>query len=429
VPALPPDPAPPSDPALPALAYDVADRALAGEGRRRTDFAERSMPVLGRLRERFARERPLAGVRVAACMHVTPETAALARTLTAGGAELHLAASNPLSTQDDVAAALAQEGVGVHARHAVDPAGYARHLAAVLEAGPQLLLDDGCDLVQVLQRRPELSEGVRAGCEETTTGVLRLRQMAAEGALALPMVAVNDTATQRLVANRHGTGQSTLDAVMRATGTLLAGAVVVVAGYGWCGSGIAARARGLGASVVVTEVDPGRALAAVLDGHRVLPMRDAAPLADVLLTATGSRDVLTAEHLAVLKDGAVLANAGHFDVEIDVRALQAAGTCRRVRPHVDEYVLASGRRLLLLAEGRLVNLSAADGHPPAVMDVSFAVQALVLEHLVNAELAPGVHGVPEHLDDEVARMKLSALGVTLDELTAAQRDYLSSWRV
>ena len=414
----------------PSLPSDVADLGLADQGARRTDFAERSMPVLGLLRERFARERPLAGVRVAACMHVTPETAALARTLVRGGAELHLAAANPLSTQDDVAAALVRDGVGVHARQGLDAAGYARHLAAVLEARPALLLDDGCDLVQVLQRRPELAEGVRAGCEETTTGVLRLRQMAAAGVLGLPMVAVNDTATQLLVANRHGTGQSTVDAVVRATGTLLAGAVVVVAGYGWCGRGIAARAHGLGASVVVTEIDPARALEAVLDGHRVLPMAQAAPLADVLLTATGSRDVVTAEHLPLLRDGAVLANAGHFDVEVDVTALeaQAVQVQRRVRPHVDEYVLATGARVLLLAQGRLVNLSAADGHPPAVMDMSFAVQALALEWLAQTDLPPGVHAVPARLDAEVARTKLAAMGVALDVLTPAQAAYLSTWQ-
>lgn len=412
------------------LPSDVADPGLAERGRRRTDFAERSMPVLALLRQRFARLRPLAGVRVAACMHVTPETAALARTLIAGGAELHLAASNPLSTQDDVAAALVEQGVGVHARYGVDGAGYARHLEAVLQAGPHLLLDDGCDLVQVLVRRPELRAGVRAGCEETTTGVLRLRQMAADGALWLPMVAVNDTGTQLLVANRHGTGQSTVDAVIRTTGTLLAGATVVVAGYGWCGRGIAERASGLGASVVVTEVDPARALEAVLDGHRVLPMTQAAPLADVVLTATGNRDVLARSHFALLRDGAVLANAGHFDVEIDVLALTAAAVeVHRVRPHVDEYVLPGGRRLLLLAEGRLVNLSAADGHPPAVMDVSFAVQALVLEHLAAADLAPGVHAVPAQLDAEVARTKLAALRVEFDALTPAQQTYLSSWKV
>ncbi len=406
------------------------DPVLAGAGAARVDYAERAMPVLARLRARLGRERPLAGVRVAACMHVTPETGVLARTLVQAGAQLHLAASNPLSTQDDVAAALATEGVAVAARQGADRATHARQLASVLEARPALVLDDGCDLVQVLQRRPELRPGVRAGVEETTTGVLRLRQMAADGALWLPVVAVNDTATQRLVANRHGTGQSALDAVIRTTGTLLAGATVVVAGYGWCGRGIAERARGLGASVVVTEVDPLRALEALLDGHRVLPMAQAAPLADVVLTATGCPGVVAAEHLPLLRDGAVLANAGHFDVEVDVRALRAAAVeVRRVRPYVDEHVLADGRRVLLLAEGRLVNLSAADGHPPAVMDVSFAVQALVLERLaLGPALAPGVHEVPAELDAEVARTRLSAVHVELDALTPAQTAYLSTWR-
>ncbi|MCW2776389.1 MAG: adenosylhomocysteinase [Frankiales bacterium] len=415
---------------MPALASDVADPALAEAGARRTAFAERAMPVLARLRERFAAQRPLAGLRVAACMHVTPETAALARVLLAAGAELHLAASNPLSTQDDVAAALVALGVGVHARHGADREVYARHLDAVLEARPHLLLDDGCDLLNVLHRsRPDLLEGVRAACEETTTGVLRLRQMHAEGALRVPVVAVNDTAVQLLVANRHGTGQSTLDAVVRSTGTLLAGATVVVAGYGWCGSGIAERARGLGASVVVTEVDPGRALEAVLDGHRVMPMAQAAPLGDVFVTTTGSRDVLRPEHFAVMRDGAVLANAGHFDVEIDVRGLAAAAVeVQRVRAHVDEHVLPDGRRLLLLAEGRLVNLSAADGHPAAVMDVSFAVQALTLEHLASTDLPVGVHEVPGRIDAEVARTRLEATGVGIDVLTPAQERYLSSWR-
>ena len=413
------------------MTSDISDAALAEGGRRRVDFAERAMPVLALLRQRYAATRPLAGVRIAACMHVTAETAAFARTLTAAGAELHLAASNPLSTQDDVAAALVAEGVAVHARHGVDRAGYVRHLEAVLDAEPVLVLDDGCDLVGVLHSsRRHLLGGVRAGCEETTTGVLRLRQMAADGALGLPMVAVNDTGMQRLVANRHGTGQSTLDAVMRATGTLLAGATVVVAGYGWCGSGIAARARGLGAHVIVTEVDPERALDAVLDGFRVLPMRAAAAEADVVVTVTGNRDVVTAEHLDLLPDGAVLANAGHFDVEIDVAALEAAAVevRRRVRPHVDEYVLPGGRRLLLIAEGRLANLAAAEGHPAAVMDMSFAVQALTVEWLVATELPAGVHDVPASIDAEVARTKLEAMGVVLDDLSPAQTRYLSSWQ-
>jgi adenosylhomocysteinase len=414
----------------PVTAYDVADPSLADQGARRVAWAERAMPVLGLLRERFALERPLDGLRVAACMHVTPETAALVRTLTAGGAELHLAASNPLSTQDDVAAALAAEGVAVFARHGVDREGYAAHLRAVLAARPALLLDDGCDLVQLLHATPSLRRGVRAGVEETTTGVLRLRQMAADGALKLPMVAVNDTAVQRLVANRHGTGQSTLDAILRSTGVLLAGTTVVVAGYGPCGSGIADRARGLGAHVVVTEIDPARALEAVLAGHRVLPMSAAAVAGDIFITATGNRGVLRAEHFEVMKDGAILANAGHFDVEVDVVALAALSVevHRRVRPHVDEHLMADDRRLLLVAEGRLANLAAAEGHPASVMDVSFAVQALTLEWLVGQTLKPGVYQVPEAIDTEVARTKLAALGVALDDLTPEQERYLSTWR-
>ncbi len=409
---------------------DVADQGLAEQGRRRIAYAEAAMPVLALLRERFAAERPLAGHVVAACMHVTTETAALARTILAAGAELHLAASNPLSTQDDVAAALVDDGVGVHARHGVDRAGYTAHLAAVVAAGPTLVLDDGCDLVGVLHGRPSLIRKVRAGCEQTSTGVLRLRQMQADGALKMPVVAVNDTPSQLLVANRHGTGQSVLDAVIRSTGVLLAGSTVVVAGYGWCGSGIATRARGLGAHVVVTEVDPARALEAVLDGHRVLPMGQAAPIADVILTSTGSRDVVRGEHLGLLRDGVVLANAGHFDVEIDVAALaaQAVEVHRRVRPQVDAYVMVDGRRLLLIAEGRLANLAAAEGHPAAVMDVSYAVQALTLEWLVTQQLKPGVHEVPAAIDEAVARTKLTAAGVELDVLTPMQQRYLSTWQ-
>jgi adenosylhomocysteinase len=411
---------------------DVADPALAAAGARRVDYAERAMPVLRSLRDRYGTARPFDGVRVAACMHVTAETAALVRTLRAGGAQVALAASNPLSTQDDVAAALAATaGVTVQARHGVDPAGYARHLEAALESRPHLVLDDGCDLLDLLHtRRSDLLGGVRGACEETTTGVLRLRQMAADGALRVPVVAVNDTPVQRLVANRHGTGQSTVDALLRATGRLLAGSTVVVAGYGWCGSGVAARCRGLGASVVVTEVDPVRGLAAALDGHRVLPMRDAAPLADIVVTTTGDRDVVTADHLPLLRDGAVLANAGHFDVEIDVAALEqtAVHVTRQVRPLVDAYELPGGRTVLLLAEGRLVNLAAADGHPASVMDVSFAVQALVLEHLARADLPPGVSEVPAELDAEVARRALTAVGARLDELTPGQLRYLSTWR-
>ena len=418
-------------PSVPLVtAFDVADPALAEQGHRKITWAEQSMPVLGLLRQRFATEQPLAGQTIAACMHVTPETAALVRTLTVAGAGVHLAASNPLSTQDDVAAALAAEGVGVFARHGVDREEYAAHLRAVLKAGPQLVLDDGCDLVSLMHATPSLRKGVKAGIEETTTGVLRLRQMVADGALRLPMVAVNDTAVQRLVANRHGTGQSTLDAIVRSTGVLVAGTTVVVAGYGPCGAGIADRARGLGAHVIVTETDPGRALEAVLAGHRVLSMAAAAPVGDVFVTATGNRSVLRAEHFQVLKDGAVLANAGHFDVEVDVVALTslAIEVHRRVRPQVDAFVLADGRRLLLVAEGRLANLAAAEGHPASVMDVSFAVQALTLEWLAGRTLKPGVHDVPPEIDTEVARTKLAAMGVELEPLTPEQERYLSTWR-
>ncbi len=408
--------------------HDIADPGLAGQGARRIAWAERTMPVLGLLKVRLAKEQPLTGLTVAACMHVTTETAALVRTLVAAGASLHLAASNPLSTQDDVAAALVDEGVCVFARHGVDRDGHLSHLRQALAAQPDLLLDDGCDLVSLVDAKA--AKRIRGGIEETTTGVLRLRQMAGEGALKFPMVAVNDTAVQRLVANRHGTGQSTVDAVLRATGVLLAGTTVVVSGYGPCGAGIAERARGLGALVVVTEVDAARALEAVLDGHRVMPMTEAAAIGDVFITATGNRGVLRAEHFALMKDGAVLANAGHFDVEVDVVALGAAAVevHRRVRPNVDEYLMPDDRRLLLVAEGRLVNLAAAEGHPASVMDVSFAVQALALEWLVSQDLKPGVYDVPAEIDVEVARTKLAALGIAVDALTAEQERYLSTWR-
>jgi adenosylhomocysteinase len=413
----------------PAPASDIADPTLADQGARRIAWAEQSMPVLALLREQVAAQQPWAGMTVAACRHVTPETAVLVRVLQAGGARVALAASNPLATQDDVAAALAAEGVSVHAVHGADARRYVEHLRNVLRARPDLVVDDGCDLVTLLHETPSLRRGVRAAIEETSTGVLRLRQLAASGALKLPVVDVNDTAVQRLVANRHGTGQSTLDAIVRSSGVLLAGATVVVAGFGPCGSGIAERAAGLGAQVVVVEVDPGRALDAVLAGHRVLPMVDAAALADVIITATGNRDVLRAEHLGGLRSGVVLANAGHFDVEIDVPALAAAAVevQRRVRPHVDCYVLPDGRRVLLIAEGRLANLAAAEGHPPAVMDVSFAVQVLVLAWLAGERLRPGVHAVPVDVDAEVARTKLAALGVVLEPLTDVQRAYLSTW--
>jgi adenosylhomocysteinase len=413
------------------MKYDITDPGLAEAGVRRIGWADRAMPVLRQIRDRFAVERPLEGLRIAACMHVTTETANLIRTLQAGGAEVALAASNPLSTQDDTAAALVQEyGVSVFARAGVDMDTYYRHIHQALDFGPHLVVDDGCDLVHLLHtERLDLISGVRAGCEGTTTGVIRLHQMAREGALRFPVVAVNDTATKHMFDNRYGTGQSTLDGIIRATNTLLAGKTVVIAGFGYCGRGLAERARGLGARVIVTEIDPVKALDALLQGFGVLTMAEAAPDGDVFITVTGNRDVISGAHLALMKDGAILANSGHFDVEIDVRALQSlAVDVQRVRPQADEYILADGRRLVLLSEGRLVNLAAAEGHPAAVMDMSFADQALTFAWLADHPLEPGVHQVPESIDSEVARLKLASMAVEIDTLTPDQEDYLSSWR-
>ncbi len=413
--------------------HDIADLSLAAQGKTRIEFADRTMPVLRQIRERFTKERPFEGLRLAACMHVTTETANLMRALKAGGAELALCASNPLSTQDDTAAALVAEyGIATFARNGVDRDGYYAHINAALDVAPHQVFDDGCDLVNTLHTtRTDVLDGVKAGCEETTTGVIRLRQMTRDGALRFPMIAVNDTDTKHMFDNRYGTGQSTLDAVFRATNTLLAGKTVVVAGFGYCGSGLADRSRGMGANVIVTEIDPTKALDALMQGFRVMPMIEAAPIGDVFLTVTGNRDVLREEHFAVMKDGAIFANSGHFDIEIDVKALTAMSTSepRRVRHQTDEYVMADGRRLLLLAEGRLVNLGAAEGHPAAVMDMSFADQALTAEWLVanGALLEPGVHDVPVEIDKEVARVKLESMRVALDTLTPAQEEYLSSW--
>jgi len=413
--------------------HDIADLSLAAQGKTRIEFADRTMPVLRQIRERFTKERPFEGLRLAACMHVTTETANLMRALKAGGAELALCASNPLSTQDDTAAALVAEyGIATFARNGVDRDGYYAHINAALDVAPHQVFDDGCDLVNTLHTtRTDVLDGVKAGCEETTTGVIRLRQMTRDGALRFPMIAVNDTDTKHMFDNRYGTGQSTLDAVFRATNTLLAGKTVVVAGFGYCGSGLADRSRGMGANVIVTEIDPTKALDALMQGFRVMPMIEAAPIGDVFLTVTGNRDVLREEHFAVMKDGAIFANSGHFDIEIDVKALTAMSTSepRRVRHQTDEYVMADGRRLLLLAEGRLVNLGAAEGHPAAVMDMSFADQALTAEWLVTngALLEPGVHDVPVEIDKEVARVKLESMRVALDTLTPAQEEYLSSW--
>ena len=413
--------------------YDVKDLSLAAQGRERVEWAAREMPVLALIRERFERERPLAGLRLSGCLHITSETANLARTLVAGGAELVLCASNPLSTQDEVAAWLVAElGVPVFARRGEDRETYYRHVNAALDHRPHITLDDGADLVSTLHKeRTELIEGVIGGTEETTTGVIRLRAMAADGALRYPIIAVNDAHTKYLFDNRYGTGQSTLDGIVRATNVLLAGKTFVVAGYGWCARGIAMRARGMGANVVVTEVDPLRALEAVMDGFRVMPMLEAARIGDILVTSTGDINVIDRQHFEVMKDGAILANSGHFNVEINIEALEEmAVEKRRVREGVEEYVLPDGRRLNLLGEGRLVNLACAEGHPSAVMDMSFANQALSVEYLAKrgGELDKKVYPVPEELDKEIARLKLKALGVEIDRLTPEQEEYLRSWK-
>ena len=419
--------------------HDIADPALAELGRQRIAWADRHMPVLTSIRERFAKERPLDGVTVAACLHITTETANLLRTLKAGGARVVACASNPLSTQDDVAASLAlDEGIDTYARKGEDTDTYFRHIDAVLDEHPQLTMDDGCDLVSRIHlERSHQVEEVLAGTEETTTGVIRLRAMEADGALRYPIVAVNDADTKHMFDNRYGTGQSTLDGIIRATNVLLAGKVVVVAGYGYCGKGVASRARGLGAQVVICEVDPLRALEAVMDGFRVLPMLAAAREGDIFITVTGDRDVLRAEHFEVMKDGAILANSGHFDIEIDLPELArraGPGGRREVRPLVEEFVVTGGsgeRRILVVADGRLVNLGAAEGHPAAVMDMSFANQALCAEWILasRAALQPRVYDVPREIDREIARLKLDTMGVEIDTLTPAQSEYLSSWTV
>jgi adenosylhomocysteinase len=411
---------------------DVKDLGLAEKGRGRIDWAGREMKVLALIRERFEKERPLGGIRVGACLHVTSETANLLATLRAGGAEVAVCASNPLSTQDDVAAALCEEdGVDTYAIRGEDEDTYYGHIRAVLDHHPHVTLDDGADLVSTLHKeRPDQVAEVLGGTEETTTGVIRLRAMAADSALGYPIVAVNDARTKHLFDNRFGTGQSTIDGIIRATNLLLAGRVVVVSGYGMCGRGVASRARGLGARVVVTEVSPVVALEAAMEGYEVLPLREAARIGDVFVTVTGDTSVIRREHIETMKDGAVLANSGHFDVEIDKRALEeTAAERRRIREHVDEYRMPDGRRIHLLAEGRLVNLAAAEGHPAAVMDMSFANQALCVEWIVkHAEgLEKAVHTVPNEIDDEVARLKLQSMGIEIDRLTPEQDAYLRSW--
>jgi adenosylhomocysteinase len=412
---------------------DVQDMKLVPQGWQRILWADGEMPVLRLIRERFARERPLAGLRVAACLHVTTETANLMRTVQAGGATLALCASNPLSTQDDVAAALVEHlHVPVFARRGEDRATYYRHIDQALETHPTVTMDDGADLVSVLHsKRTDLLADVVAGTEETTTGVIRLRSMARTGALRYPIVAINDANTKHLFDNRYGTGQSTLDGLIRATNLLLAGRTLTVAGYGNCGRGLAMRAQGMGAQVVVTEVDPLRALEAHMDGYRVMPMAEAARISDVLLTVTGNTAVLRREHFEVMKDRAIVGNSGHFNVELDLAALADLAVERKpVREHVEEFRLSDGRRIYVLAEGRLLNLAAAEGHPAAVMDMSFANQALSLEYLARRgrTLAPDVYTVPPEIDQQVAALKLSAEGVRIDTLTEQQAQYLRSWQ-
>ena len=412
--------------------HDIKDSSLAPEGLRRIMWADRQMPVLSAIRDRFEAEQPLAGYRIAACLHVTSETANLMRTLKAGGADVVLCASNPLSTQADVAASLVEDfDIGVFAIKGEDNDTYYRHIEAAVDHKPQLTMDDGADVIGVLHsaRREQLGD-IIAGMEETTTGVIRLKAMEADGALAFPVIAVNDARTKHLFDNRYGTGQSTIDGIIRATNVLLAGKRFVVAGYGWTGRGVAMRARGMGAHVIVTEVDPMRGLEALMDGYEVLPMSEAAAIGDIFCTATGDKHVIAREHLEVLKEGAILCNTGHFNVEIDISALRAlAVETREARQFVEEFVYPDGRRVFLLAEGRLVNISAAEGHPAIVMDMSFANQALATEYAIEhaASLEPKVYPVPREIDEEIARLKLLTMGVTIDQLTSEQAKYLASW--
>jgi adenosylhomocysteinase len=411
---------------------DVKDLNLAEQGRKRMEWAEQEMPVLRLIRERFEKERPLEGIRLSACLHVTTETGNLMKTLAAGGADVVLCASNPLSTQDDLAAALvAFEDIPVFAIKGESNEVYYQHLNEALNHNPQITMDDGADLVSgMLKERTDLLAGLYGSTEETTTGVIRLRAMAADGVLKFPVIAVNDSATKHLFDNRYGTGQSTIDGIIRATNILLAGKVFVVGGYGYCSRGIAERAHGLGSNVVITEVDPVRALEAAMDGFRVLPMKQAATIADFIVTATGDKHVIDADDFAVMKDGCVVANSGHFNVEINIPALESMSSEKRQpRTFIDQYILKDGRRINLLGEGRLINLASAEGHPSAVMDMSFANQALASEFLVKnkGQLAQGVHALPKELDRQIAALKLSAMGITMDELTPEQEHYLNSW--
>ena len=415
-------------------AYDVKDVSLADAGIKRIEWASREMPVLRQIKERFEREQPLRGQTLACCLHVTTETANLLLTLQAGGAVVSVCASNPLSTQDEVAAALATVyGIPTYAIKGEDNETYYRHISAVLDTKPTVTVDDGADLVaEVHQSRTELLGTIIAGMEETTTGIIRLRSMAADGALKYPIIAVNDADTKHFFDNRYGTGQSTIDGVTRATNVLWAGKNVVVAGYGWCGRGVASRAKGLGSKIIVTEVNPVRALEAAMDGFRVMPMDEAAEIGDIFITVTGGMSGIDARHFAVMKDGAIMANSGHFNVEINIEALEAMSERHEeLRPFVEQYTLEDGRRLVLLADGRLINLAAAEGHPASVMDMSFANQALCAEYVAKLDraLEPGVHPVPPALDQEVARLKLDSMGMKIDTLSPEQKTYLESWSV
>lgn len=414
------------------MEYDVKDLKLAPQGKKRIEWADRHMPVLQLIRERFEKEKPLQGIRMAACLHVTTETANLARTLKAGGAELRLCASNPLSTQDDVAAALVQDyGISVFAITGEDTPTYYQHIHSCLEFKPHITMDDGADLVSTLHKeRRDLIEHVIGGTEETTTGVIRLKAMANDGKLLFPVVAVNDSKTKHLFDNRYGTGQSTVDGIIRATNFLLAGSTLVVCGYGWCGRGVAMRAKGLGAHVIVTEVDPLKALEAVMDGYQVMPIAEAAQVGDVFVTVTGDINVIDVHHFEAMKDGAIVANSGHFNVELNLEGLGKIATARReVRPFVEEFTLPSGKIVHILAQGRLVNLAAAEGHPAQVMDMSFANQSLASEFMVehSKTLEKKVYKVPEDIDAEIARLKLAAMKVNIDTLTEEQEAYLNSW--
>jgi len=414
------------------LACDVKDLELAAKGKTRIEWAGQWMPVLNLIRKRFAEEKPLKGVRISACLHVTTETGNLAITLRDGGAEVVVCASNPLSTQDDVAASLVRDfHIPVFAIKGEDKDTYYSHIGSALDHKPQITMDDGADLVtEILSKRQELVSGVMGGTEETTTGVIRLRSMAKDGVLKYPIIAVNDADTKHLFDNRYGTGQSTVDGILRATNLLFAGLHVVVCGYGYCGRGVAMRAKGLGAHVTVTETNPTRAIEAVMDGYQVMPMAEAAKWGDVFVTVTGNKSVIRGEHFQVMKDGAVVANSGHFNVELDLPAIEAMSTNKRqTREFVDEYTLPDKRKIYVLGEGRLINLVAAEGHPAVVMDMSFANQALCVEHLVKhaAQLAAKVYPVPAEIDQSVARLKLASMGVAIDKLTPEQAQYLASW--